>query len=517
MNQKVMRIKTVDEKLLKEYKTNRIIEKRKLSGRRLLSWKLIGQKLIRQKLLRQKLLRRKPLRRKPLTVRPLNLLVLIFLLIMIASISTYVVPAGKFDVDAKGVIVAGTYSRVPSTPVSPWRALCMIFDGMTSGSFIISVILLMGGCISAILATGAVEHLIDFAMYRLQQKKISVLVPCCMILMSLLASFGGSDAFVAFVAVGVVFAHKLRLDPISAVAVFFFSTFVGFFSGPFIMSVQIIAGVKPFSGFAVRLCVLLVMTGLACLYTVRYCRRVSEDPANSLMGHTRWLADCSMEQEVKEVRLDWRALTVVLLLVGSFIGLAVLMPLFHLGYGELIGILILVVIVSGFIYGKTTDEIASGFAKGVASMTYVALVVGMARTISLVLEKGNVLPSMIQGIIEKLSHLPAGIAAVMLFLSNSVINVAIPSCSGQAAIVLPVMMPIGRLLGIPDQVVVSAFVYGDGLTNLCIPTFAALMGALSIAKVPFGKWMRFILPFIGIAAVLLSVLLIALTAIGWTG
>lgn len=450
-------------------------------------------------------------------LKPLNLLVLIFLLIMAASVCTYLVPAGKFGLDSNGSIVAGTYSRVSATPVSPWKALCMIFEGMTSGSFIISVILLMGGCISAVIGTGAVEHLIDFAMYKLQQKKITVLVPCCMILMSLLASFGGSDAFVAFVAMGVVFAHKLRLDPISAVAVFFLSTFVGFFSGPFIMSTQLIAGVKPFSGFLVRLCVLLVMTAMACVYTVRYCSKVSADPANSLMGHTDWLAECDGSQEVKKVSLDKRALIVVLLLIGAFISLAVLMPLFGLGYGELIGVLLLVVIASGIIYGKNSDEIATGFAKGVASMTYVALVVGMARTISLVLEKGNILPTMTQGIMEQLSHLPAGIAAVMLFLSNSIINIAIPSCSGQAAIVLPVMMPIGKLLNIPDQVVVSAFIYGDGLTNLCIPTFAALMGALTIAKVPFGKWLRFVLPFVGIAAVLLSALLVVLTAIGWTG
>ena len=79
------------------------------------------------------------------------------------------------------------------------------------------------------------------------------------------------------------------------------------------------------------------------------------------------------------------------------------------------------------------------------------------------------------------------------------------------------MCPIGDLLGIPRQVVVSAFVYGDGLTNLCIPTFGALMGALGMAKVPFGRWLRFVFPFVLLMFLVNSVLLFVLTAIGWTG
>ncbi|MEG2268534.1 MAG: TIGR00366 family protein, partial [Acinetobacter sp.] len=100
---------------------------------------------------------------------------------------------------------------------------------------------------------------------------------------------------------------------------------------------------------------------------------------------------------------------------------------------------------------------------------------------------------------------------------NAFINLFIPSCSGQAAVVIPLMMPVGEVLGISPQVVVSAFIYGDGLTNLCIPTFGVLVGSLMMAKVPFGKWLRFAVPFVAICAVGLSVLLFVLTSIGWTG
>lgn len=446
-----------------------------------------------------------------------NLLVLIFLLILLASLLTYLIPAGQFDSDTNNAIITGTYHSVTQTPVSPWRAICMIFDGMTSSGWIIAIILLMGGSIGTIIGTGAVENLIGYAVYKLRTKKITVLIPCCMFLMSFLASFGGNDAFVAFVTVGVVFARKLKLDPIVAVAVFFLSSFVGFFSGPFIMSAQLIGGVPPLSGFGLRICVLIAMTTLASIYTVNYSLRISKNPAKSLMGNTDWLAQCTQEDTLEQINLDRRALLVVLLLIGTFVALSIALPLLGFGYGELIGLLLIVVIISELLYKKSPSQIADDFTKGVMSMAGVALVIGMAKTISLVLESGNILHTLIHIITLPLSTVGPEASSVLLFLSNAVINIFIPSSSGQAAVVLPLMMPIGTMLDIPAQVVISSFIYGDGLTNLCIPTFSALIGGLTIAKVPYGKWLRFILPFIILSAVCLSILLMILTAVGWTG
>ncbi|MEG0764150.1 MAG: TIGR00366 family protein [Oscillospiraceae bacterium] len=455
--------------------------------------------------------------KKP-ALRAPNLLVLIFALILVASLLTYIVPAGQFNIGENGRVIAGTYHSVEQTPVSPWQAISMIFEGMNASGYIIFVIMLMGGCITAVLATGAVEQLISYAIYRLHKKNVLLLVPCCIVLMALLASFGGSDAFIAFIPVGIIFARRLRLDPIAAVAVFFMSSFVGFFSGPFIMSTQAMAGVPPFSGFVVRICVLIAIITFTCFYITRYCKRVISNPEHSLMGNTDWLQECFDEDAPQqEVKLDKRAVITLVLLIGSFAGLAIALPIFNLGYAELVGVLILVVIATGLLYGKSLSDIADGFSKGVMSMSGIAIIVGMARTISLVLDSGSILHTVIYVITQPLSYCGAGIAAILLFLSNAFINLFIPSCSGQAAVVIPLMLPVGEVLGITPQVVVSAFIYGDGLTNLCIPTFGVLVGALMMAKVPFGKWLKFVVPFVVICAVGLSALLFVLTSIGWTG
>ena len=116
-----------------------------------------------------------------------------------------------------------------------------------------------------------------------------------------------------------------------------------------------------------------------------------------------------------------------------------------------------------------------------------------------------------------LAHAPAGVGSIVMFWFNWLFNFFIISGSGQAAIVMPVMTPISDLLGIHRQVAVSAFVYGDAFTNMLFPTSAQLMGALAIAGVPLGKWVKFVLPFLLILSVFTSIYLYILTSTGWTG
>lgn len=453
-------------------------------------------------------------------VRAPNLLLLTVALTIVASLLTYVVPSGTYDMDSNGNVIAGTFHFIENVTVNPIKALSMILDGMNSSAYIIFIVMLMGGSICAILSYGSIENVISYTIYRLHGKNTLVPVIFCMVLMSLLASVGGSDAFVAFVPIGVIVARKLRLDPIAAVAIFFASSFIGFFAGPFCMTAQTIAGVKPLSGFFVRLAVLFFMTGLLCLYVVRYCVRILKNPASSLMGDTGWLEEIEKnpeEDEQKIVELDKKAVAALLLLIISFVMIAVLVPVCGLDYNTFVLILMVLAVITGMIYKRSMSEIANSFIRGVTQMAGIAVIIGFARTIGLVMETGGVLHTIIYYITIPLEHLGAQVASVFLFFSNAIINFFIPSGSGQAAVVLPLMLPMGDVLGITDQVIVSAFVYGDGLTNLCIPTFSALMGALMIAKVPFGKWFKFIFPFIVISFICLSLLLVFLTGIGWTG
>ena len=133
------------------------------------------------------------------------LLVLILIMLLLASVATYLVPAGAFEKDeATGQFLAGTFHTIASSPVSPWAALSMIYDGMNNNADTINLVLFFGGIIGIFLSTGAVEEFLNWVIYRLKDKGLVAIVVLCTFMMSALGAFAASDALIAFVAVGVI-------------------------------------------------------------------------------------------------------------------------------------------------------------------------------------------------------------------------------------------------------------------------------------------------------------------------
>ncbi|MBR3211917.1 MAG: AbgT family transporter, partial [Firmicutes bacterium] len=139
-------------------------------------------------------------------------------------------------------------------------------------------------------------------------------------------------------------------------------------------------------------------------------------------------------------------------------------------------------------------KVARTFVEGSKKMVYAALLIGLASCISIILTDGQIIHTIIHAITLSLTTLPKALAAVCMFLVNLVFNFFVSSASGQAAIVMPIMVPMADILNISRQVAVLAFQYGDGFSNSIIPTSGVLMAALGVAKVPFDKWVKFMWP-----------------------
>ncbi len=127
-------------------------------------------------------------------------------------------------------------------------------------------------------------------------------------------------------------------------------------------------------------------------------------------------------------------------------------------------------------------------------LTTTAVLIGVARGISLILEDGQILHSLVHGMSMPLSFVGAEVAAVGMLFIQTLLNFFIPSGSGQAYVTMPLMVPLSDLLEIPRQVAVLAYQFGDGFSNMIIPTNAILMGIIGIAGIPYGHWFRFCLP-----------------------
>lgn len=169
------------------------------------------------------------------------------------------------------------------------------------------------------------------------------------------------------------------------------------------------------------------------------------------------------------------------------------------------------------IHRMSFDEVSNAFVKGAASVAFIAVVIGLAKAISLILESGQILNNIIYTISTPLAYMSKGFATIMMYIFNPLFNFLILSGSGQAAIIMPLMTPVADILGIERQVVVSAFALGDGLSNLIYPTVGVTMGALGMAKVGFDKWSKFILPLFFIWSAIVAVILYILAMVGWTG
>ncbi len=179
------------------------------------------------------------------------------------------------------------------------------------------------------------------------------------------------------------------------------------------------------------------------------------------------------------------------------------MGLTHLG-----AVLIPVGLLGGLLNKMSPDEMAKTFVKGAQGMIYGGLLIGFASAISVVLAQGNIMHTIIYSLAKPLALVGPTASAIGMFIVNAIFNVFVPSGSGQAMIVMPIMAPLADLIGISRQIAVLSYQMGDGLTNIMIPTYGILMGCLGIADVPFNKWLRFVVPLVLILGVAMTIALV---------
>ena len=150
-------------------------------------------------------------------------------------------------------------------------------------------------------------------------------------------------------------------------------------------------------------------------------------------------------------------------------------------------------------------------------MVNAAFIVGFANGISVILASGNILNTIVYWLSIPMSGMGSILGANFMFVANLFINLFIPSGSGQAAAVMPLMVPVADLAGITRQVAVQAFQFGDGFSNCLFPTAGTLMGSLAIAETDWTKYAKWLMPLLGCQVILSFVSLTILQSIGWTG
>ena len=445
------------------------------------------------------------------------MLVLILMIILICCGLTYIVPAGLYEIDAQtGMVVPNSFHWVESSPISPWRALVEVTNGVASQGVIFALLFIMGGLIYVVIESGAVTNVINYSVYKLQDKSITVLVPTIVVLMSAIGALAGQDSLVTFVLVGLLLVKKLRLDKIAALSIFYLSYITGQAAGPtvaIILMAQETAGLAPISGLGARLIVWAALTLLCVIYTTRYCLKISKDPSRSILGYMEQPDE--KDELSKTQTLGVREVVTVLCMLVPFGFYAYGAALYSWGFPNLIAFAMVAVIVVGIVNRTNPNELAVTFLKGASAMGGICLMIGFAKVVGIVLTDGKILHTIAYGAVTVIGGLGDAFTASGMFLFTTAINLLIPSGPAKVPMLIPLFVPVADVLGITRQVMCLAFQLGDGLTNFVTPVSAVLAAALSMSGVDLRQWWRYVLPYTGLTFVIAIVALTILQSIGW--
>lgn len=430
---------------------------------------------------------------------------LLMLMIVLVAILTYIVPAGQYErvldeETGRDLIVADSFAYTESTPVGPGGVLASVFNGIVEAAEIIAFVLIVGGVFGVIVKSGAINAALARLIERLKGRESLFIVIAMTAFAVGGATFGMAEETLPFVAIVLAATIAMGYDRIVAVSIVVVGVYAGYSAGPLnpfnVGIAQAIAGLPLFSGIGLRTVLMIGGLIIAIHHTLRYAKKVRLDPKTSL------LVDETQVVETDVTVLDNLTMTTRHKVIMGILGLSLIALVFGvLRYGwylgEISALMLLMGIVVGLLafkgnFNKFTDE----FMKGAAELTAAALIIGLSRAILVVMEQGQIIDTLVFAISTPLAGLHSVYAAWGMYMSQGVINFIIPSSTGQAAVVMPIMSSISDVIGINRQIAVQAFQSGDGYWNMITPTHPVLMAALGIAAVPFGKWLRFAGPLV---------------------
>lgn len=435
---------------------------------------------------------------------------LIFIIIIIGAISTYIVQPGTFErevIEGREMVVPDSYEQVERTPVGILDTFKAVQLGMIEAAHIIFFIFIVGGAFSILKGTGAIDGAIGTLAKKVQGRE-ALFIPALMIVFAVFsASMGLYEEFLPFIPPIVLLCLTLGFDSITGVAIVMVGAGSGFaaaFTNPFTIGIaQEIAEVPMFSGLALRIPLFAVTVGIAIAYVYRYAMKVKADPELSPVYQ--------LDQDREESEIDLESLEELTftqkLVIGVIIAgfLILFYGVMELGWyiNELAALFLGMGILGGIVGRLNIDSIAENFVLGAKSLTMGALAVGLARGILVVLTQGQIVDTILFSISNVLEGIPVMFSAVGMFLFQSLLNILVPSGSGQAALTMPIMTPLADLIGTTRQVAVLAYQLGDGITNMITPTLGPLLAALALGgDISWEKYAKWILPLIGILTLL---------------
>lgn len=455
-----------------------------------------------------------------------HIYVILFVFGVIATIATYIVPSGEFKrikgPEGREMVDADSFHYITSAPVGIVDFISIIPRGLIEAGEIVFFTLIIGGMFMVLRRTGIIEIAVDNLARRFIYKSIFI-IPVLTTVFAIVATLiGTAELSLVYIPVIIPLIIALGYDSITATAIALCGTVVGFTVGvlnPINTGLaQKLSGIPVFSGISLRIILFIVVLAVTIVFIMRYAKKVQKQPTLSSVYE-----DDSEKRELYQHITEHAPTTAT---TRQKWGIAVIFAFFIiLVYGvttqgwfmvEMAGLFIFMGVIVGFVSGLSMQTICEAFNDGFKDVLMGAIIVGLARSIAVVLEDGKIMDTIVHGLGSVIDGTTPTIAVIGMYAVQMLINFIISSGSGQALVTMPIMAPLADMLGITRQTAVLAFQLGDGFTHIFYPTSGYFMAALAIGGVSYTKWIRFFFPLFIIWVVISIITLIIAQLSGWS-
>ena len=470
---------------------------------------------------------------------------ILFILLILIALATWIIPAGQYQVDADGAPIPGTYQQVPSNPqkllvsalMGPINGMYGIEDsagnvnvwnsGELFGAIDVALfVLIIGGFLGVTMKTGAINAGITWVVTKLKGKE-KWMFPVLMTIFAIGGtSYGMAEETLAFYALIITVMLAAGYDGLAAAALILLGAGIGVIGStvnPFATGIASgFADTTISEGLIGRIVILVIGTALGIFFVMRYAEKVKQDPTKSLIysekaeNEKQFMAGGETGTETEKFTgrhkvilvLFFLAFAVMVYGVIPWADLGIPLPTWWWWFPEMAACFLFFGILIGIVGRLKEKVLVDTFVDGARDMLGVALIIGVARGITVIMNNGLITDTVLYWAEQAVSGL-GGIGFILVtYLLYLPLSFLIPSSSGLATVSMPIMAPLSQFAGVPSYLVVTAYQTANGLVNLVTPTSAVVMGGLAIARVGYGTWWRFVWPLLLLLAVL-SMLVLA--------
>ncbi|TNE73389.1 YfcC family protein [bacterium] len=426
-----------------------------------------------------------------------NTIILLLLLLTIFAGLTWVIPGGTFErveKNGKQVVVPGSYHEIESNPTGISDLILAPINGFLDHSAIeiILFVLIVAGVFTLIDETQTIKKIIhrSASFFKENPRFRPLFIPFFMTFFSVMgATFGMSEETIVFTPLFVTLSLALGYNKIVGVAIPFVGAGLGFAGAvynPFTVGIgQGLADIPIFSGAEFRMLLWLAMTITGIFMVKRY--------ADSIYN-SEVIEQADLQETEKENQLSWQQTTIFSLFIFAMGLLVYGVNVWGWYIIELSGLFLTLGVLSALIGGLKANEAVSAFQRGMSDVLGAVLVIALSKSILIILTEANTIDTLLHYLSGLINELNPIVSGNLMLVVQAMINIFVPSGSGQAALTIPIMAPLGDLIGLTRQTVVLIYQLGDGINNLIIPTSGVTMGVLGMAKIQWDDWAKWLFP-----------------------